>query len=301
MKNWFINNFGFSKREYNGLLALLVLLLALTLTPAAYRYYFNKHEAISHYEKLALQKLILTDRYDRKRNGTGAEDFEDHFPKINKKPNYHVFDPNTIGEKEWQQFGLSPKQAMSIVNYVKKGGHFYKPEDLQKMYTISPDKYQALLPYVEIKQLNKPNDKPLYTFIKKAPIIVEINNADTILLDEIKGVGAAFARRIVKYRERLGGFYAKEQLLEVFGVDTAKFIEIKDQIKIDPEVIKKIEINSAEFDDLKKHPYLNFKQMNAIVQYRKQHGPYKSVSDLSKVMILKPETIAKIAPYLDFK
>jgi len=172
---------------------------------------------------------------------------------------------------------------------------------MQKMYTISPKKYQELLPYVNIPQLAKQENKSVFTYAKKAPVMVDVNTADTLMLDEIKGVGAAFARRIVKYRERLGGFYAKEQLLEVFGVDTAKFIEIKDQIKIDPEAIKKIPINSVEFDDLKRHPYLTFKQMNAIVQYRKQHGAYKNLSDLGKVLILKPETIDKIAPYLDFR
>ncbi|WP_461788194.1 ComEA family DNA-binding protein [Pedobacter sp.] len=301
MKNWFINNFGFSKREYNGLLMLLVLVLILAVTPSVYRNYVLSFERLTNNERLAIQKLIIVDRYARKNYSAYNDISEEGVSTTKVQPSYHTFNPNTITAEEWQRFGLSLKQAMSIVNYVKKGGHFYKPEDLQKMYTISPKKYQELLPYVNIPQLAKQENKSLFTYAKKAPVMVDVNTADTLMLDEIKGVGAAFARRIVKYRERLGGFYAKEQLLEVFGVDTAKFIEIKDQIKIDPEAIKKIPINSVEFDDLKRHPYLTFKQMNAIVQYRKQHGAYKNLSDLGKVLILKPETIDKIAPYLDFR
>lgn len=298
MKNWLINNFGFSKREYNGLLYLLLLILLVTFTPYIYQYYLNKNQISTPNEKLALQKLELVDRYHRKKYENTRNEIEG---AIAKQPvRYFTFDPNLITEKEWQQFGLSFKQAMSIVNYVKKGGKFYKPEDLKKMYTISPEKYEALLPYVSIAKADQPDKKTTFTYEKKAAVSVEINTADTLELDKIKGVGAAFARRIVKYRERLGGFYAKEQLFEVFGVDTPKFLEIKDQVKIDLDGIKKIDINKVEFDDLKRHPYLTFKQMNAIIQYRKQHGPYKSIADLNKILILKPEVIQKIAPYLEF-
>ncbi|WP_461486619.1 ComEA family DNA-binding protein [Pedobacter sp.] len=298
MKKWLINTYGFSKREYNGLLYLVVLILLIAIMPYLYQYYSDKKQPQGISEKLALQKLVLVDRYQKKTYNYTRNQIED---AATKRPvHYFEFNPNLITEKEWQAFGLSYKQAMSIVNYVKKGGKFYKPEDLKKMYTISPEKYEALLPYVSIpktEQLSKSN----YTYTKKEPIMIEINSADTLELDKIKGVGAAFARRIVKYRERLGGFYSKEQLFEVFGVDTAKFNEIKDQVKIDLEGIKKININTVEFDDLKRHPYLSFKQMNAIIQYRKQHGSYNSIADLAKVLILKPETIKKIEPYLQFK
>lgn len=298
MKKWLTNNFGFSKREYNGLLYLVIIIIIVTFIPYIYRYYLDHYATKHPDEKLALQKLVLVDRYNKERfsnqrRATGAA-------IAKRQVHYFQFNPNTITEKEWQEFGLSPKQAMSIVNYVKKGGKFYKPEDLKRMYTISPEKYEALLPYVSIPQAERFESKPTAAYAKKEAVIVDINTADTLELDKIKGVGAAFARRIVKYRERLGGFHNKEQLFEVFGVDTPKFNEIKDQVKINPDGIVKLNINTVEFDDLKRHPYLSYKQMNAIIQYRKQHGPYRSIADLSKVLILKPETIQKIAPYLSF-
>lgn len=297
MKNWLINNFGFSKREYNGLLYLVIIIIVVTFIPYIYQYYLSKNSSSTNH-KLALEKLILVDRYNKKRFSDTRSEIESSTAK--RTVHYFEFNPNTITEKEWQQFGLSYKQAMSIVNYVKKGGKFYKPEDLKKMYTISPEKYEALLPYVSIPKMEHSESKPAFTYTKREAVVIAINTADTLELDKIKGVGPAFARRIVKYRERLGGFYSKEQLFEVFGVDTTKYNEIKDQIKIDAEAIVKLNINTVEFDDLKRHPYLTFKQMNAIIQYRKQHGPYKSIADLGRVLILKPETIQKIAPYLSF-
>ncbi len=65
-------------------------------------------------------------------------------------------------------------------------------------------------------------------------------------------------------------------------------------------MIRKININTANFDILKNHPYLKYKQINAIIQYRKQHGNYTSVADLKKILILSPQTIEQIAPYLQF-
>lgn len=297
MKNWLINNFGFSKREYNGLLYLVIIIIVVTFIPYIYQYYLSRNSSGTN-DKLALEKLVLVDRHNKKRFSDTRSEIESSTAK--RPVHYFEFNPNTITEKEWQQFGLSYKQAMSIVNYVRKGGKFYKPEDLKKMYTISPEKYEALLPYVSIPKMDQFDNKPTSTYTKKEVVVVAINTADTLELDKIRGVGPAFARRIVKYRERLGGFYSKEQLFEVFGVDTPKYNEIKDQIKIDAEGIVKFNINTVEFDDLKRHPYLTFKQMNAIIQYRKQHGPYKNIADLSKVLILKPETIQKIAPYLNF-
>jgi competence ComEA-like helix-hairpin-helix protein len=170
------------------------------------------------------------------------------------------------------------------------------------MYAISPQKYKQLLPYITIDNNNqyKSNGFTKSAYVKKELQIIEVNTADTLLLDEIKGVGAAFARRIVKYRDRLGGFYKKEQLLEVYGVDSIKFAEIKDQIRIDVTAIKKININAAEFQDLKSNPYLNYKQINAIIQYRKQHGNYNDINDLRKILILNAQIIQNLTPYLSF-
>ena len=172
------------------------------------------------------------------------------------------------------------------------------------MYTISPEKYEQLIPFINIENLKSNNIKPVYpektTFAKKEKVMVELNSADTLLLTQISGIGPAFAKRIAKYREKLGGFFFKEQLMEVYGIDSTKYNEISDQIKINTANVKKININTAEFDEIKNHPYLKYKQINAIIQYRKQHGKYKTIEDLKKVIILTPQIIQNIAPYLSF-
>ncbi|MFI5450660.1 ComEA family DNA-binding protein [Pedobacter sp. UC225_61] len=302
MKKWLNNYFGFTKREYNGLLALMIILLLISMLPYAYAKFWVNTALISNEEHVAIQKLILVNQQEPNYYANMRKQVEDG--EANPTTTLFKFDPNVIDVADWQKLGLSVKQAQSIVNYRNKGGKFYKPEDLKKMYTISSKKFEQLAPYITIENTNTKYIKQEYAkqapYVKKELVIVEINSADTLQLDEIKGVGAAFARRIAKYRDKLGGFYKKEQLLEVYGLDSIKFNEIKDQIKIDATHLKKIKINTAEFDDLKNHPYLKYKQINAIIQYRKQHGKYNDVADLKKVAILTPQIIQTIAPYLIF-
>jgi competence protein ComEA len=249
-----------------------------------------------------------------------------------------AFDPNTLSLEGWQRLGLSEKQAGAILKYRSKGGHFYKAEDLKKMYTLNERVYAKILPYVRIEKgtglvennkeerypgtdhhstnnsYSRPNS-PANHFSganrdklqaigasskKSGSVMVELNSADTLMLDEVKGIGPAFARRIVKYRDRLGGFYKTEQLLEVFGLDSAMYLGLKNQVRVDLSALKKISINTAEFEDFKNHPYIRYKQVNALIQFRKQHGNYSNIADLKKVAIMTPEILTNLGPYLTF-
>jgi len=299
MRIWLNKYFSFTKSEFNGLIVLLSILFLLKIIP--YLYVYLKPVAQDDPNLIAqIQKIELTDErnfYDVKERIEQAGTI-----KVVKLFN---FDPNTLTSKGWQSLGLSPKQAQSIVNYTQKGGTFRKPEDLQKMYTISAERYARLLPFVKIaaQAPNYPQNMlsgEKKAFVKKVFQVVDINTADSAGLDEIKGIGGAFAVRILKYRERLGGFHHKEQLMEVYGLDSTKYQEIKDQISISSVALKVVNVNTAVFDDLKRNPYLSYKQINAIIQYRKQHGNYAGLSDLSKVLILNQGIIDKIAPYISF-
>lgn len=299
MRIWLNKYFGFSKGEFNGLLFLALIILILKAIPIIYGY--TRPVEKDDPDLLAqIQKITVA---DEKYADNIRDHIENDYPK--KTVKLFNFDPNTLDASGWQALGLSPKQANAIINYTGKGGKFYKPEDLQKMYTISPEVYKRILPYVKIadQDLNtskkySPFEKKEYA--KKVAVIVDINQADSAQLDEIKGIGGAFASRIIKYRERLGGFYKKEQLMEVYGLDSVKYAGIKDQVSISNISLKTININTAVFNDLKRNPYLSYKQINAIINYRKQHGNYKDITDLKKVAILNQHVIDKITPYISF-
>lgn len=222
------------------------------------------------------------------------------------KPVYFEFDPNGLSDQHWLQLGLSIKQIRVIRNYELKGGRFFKKEDLKRIYSISPEQYKLLEPYVRINNAPLHNDskafgtnpKPADITLRKSSSILELNSADSIALESVRGIGPAFASRIIRFRKRLGGFYRKEQLLEVYGMDTVKYNQLKDLIRVDTALITKINLNTFTFDEIRRFPYLTYKQMNAIIQFRSQHGLFKSIDELMKIAILNEEIIRKIEPYI---
>ncbi|MCX2493412.1 helix-hairpin-helix domain-containing protein [Pedobacter sp. PF22-3] len=299
MRIWFNKNFGVSKSEFNGLLFLVAIILIIKAVPVIYSYYLPVQKDDPNLLAQIQQISVKDEVYDHAVRDLIESSSHKKTVKLFK------FNPNTLDKEGWRTLGLSAKQAQSIVNYTAKGGRFNKPEDLQKMYTISPEMYKRILPYAKIPEqaINVSKNDALSEkkeYAKKALVIVDINTADSTQLDEVKGIGGTFALRIIKYRERLGGFYKKEQLLEVYGLDSNKYAEIKDQIKIGNMPLKTININTATFNDLKRNPYLTFKQINAIIQYRRQHGNYTGISDLKKIVLLNQQVIDKITPYISF-
>ncbi|NTE00074.1 helix-hairpin-helix domain-containing protein [Agrobacterium tumefaciens] len=299
MRIWLNKYFGFSKSEFNGLIILLFILFLLKIVPYLY-IDFKPIEKDSPNLLAQIKQIKLAD--DQNFN---SEDERKELVSAKRAENLFNFDPNTLNVEGWQSLGLSFKQAKSIVNYTDKGGKFYKPEDLKKMYVISPERYIKLMPYIQIEKniTGYPHENVVYekkVYLKKPLQIIDINTADSAQLDEVKGIGGAFATRILKYRERLGGFHKKEQLMEVYGLDSVKYNEIKDQISMSTVTLKVININTAVFNDLKTNPYLSYKQINAIIQYRKQHGNYINISDLKKIAILNQKVIDQIAPYFSF-
>lgn len=135
----------------------------------------------------------------------------------------------------------------------------------------------------------------------KTGAIIELNTADSAQLTSVHGIGASFAIRIIRYRNRIGGFYNKEQLKEVYELDSSKYAEIKDQLTVDPSAVIKININTISFASLRQSPYLSYKQASAIIEYRAQHGKYNSIDEVGNVAIITPAVLHKIEPYIKFK
>jgi competence protein ComEA len=278
--------FNFSQKELNGVLVLLFLLILVWLIPI----FINQTPDSFDVEK-AKKEIAEFDR-------NLAPDKVYSYREVELKPGhatYTDFDPNGLPAERWKQLGLSEKQIAVIKRFEAKGGHFYKKEDVQKMYVISPETYAKLEPYIQISPTQFEQKSPT---TKASKARIELNTADSLALDQVNGIGPAFASRILKYRERLGGFYSLEQLKEVYGVDSTHFAQWVPQLALNTAVVRKIDINTATFEELKRHPYLSYKQINALIQYRKQHGAYASLSDLKNIPLFTDEILRKLAPYL---
>ena len=119
------------------------------------------------------------------------------------------------------------------------------------------------------------------------------------MLVELPGIGSRLAARIVQFREKLGGFYKIEQVAEIYGLQDSVYLLIRPFLLLDEAMLRKIPVNSAGFDTLNAHPYIQFAEARAIVQFRKQHGPFEKMEDLLKISILNKEWLEKVSPYLE--
>lgn len=215
------------------------------------------------------------------------------------------FDPNTISAEGWRKLGVREKTIGTIQKYLAKGGHFRKPEDLLKVYGMPPGKYEQLKSYIHIDVqaphlpgLPRPDGKPMRSFSKEIKAI-DINTGDSAAFEALPGIGSTLAMRIIRFREKLGGFHSLLQVKETFGLEDSTFQKIKGFLLLqDGGNTRKIDLNNATLNELGSHPYIRYKLANVIIQYRNQHGPFTSADDLKKIDPIDKITFEKIRPYL---
>ena len=129
----------------------------------------------------------------------------------------------------------------------------------------------------------------------------DLNQADSLQLVRIRGIGPVLANRIMKYRNALGGFHHLSQLKEVYRLEPEVIAELEQHsfVKVPTRFLK---VNSSNGNELLKHPYLwgKRKEMTRLINYRQQHGTLTSPEDLYKSKSLDSATIQRILPYVDF-
>ena len=191
-----------------------------------------------------------------------------------------------------------------IIKYRSKGGKFYKNEDLKKIYGMPELVYNQLESLIKIestfakkKSIVKASAERPIAKKSFAPIQIDINNASPEEWQKLRGIGPAFSKRITKFRDALGGFYSIDQVSETYGFPDSTFQSIKTQL-VKSSIFKKININQASEEVLKKHPYITWKQAKLIVNYRTMHGDFKLVEDLLEIQALNQEWLDKVKYYV---
>ncbi len=226
------------------------------------------------------------------------------------------FDPNTADSTQLLRLGLASWQVRSLYHYRAKGGIFRKPSDFARLYGLTKKQYRTLEPYIRISDdyapasgLYPPRGNSLfenqelkdtvhycYPLKLHAGQQISLNTSDTSSFQKIPGVGSGYARAIVNYRNRLGGFYSVKQIEEIGGVppETEKFL------KVLPSEVHKLRINQLTINQLRRHPYINFYQARAICDFRRLHGPIKNLRQLANDRDFPPAEIARLEPYIDY-
>jgi competence ComEA-like helix-hairpin-helix protein len=226
------------------------------------------------------------------------------------------FNPNLIDETQWESLGLPKYMADRIIKYKQKGGKFKIKRDLLKIYGFPPALYEQLYAHILLpdtiafnrkferneKQTEKKEFKPFTAKKENTIAAFNLNRADTTQFKQLKGIGSALSKRIVKYRDLLGGFISKEQIREVYGLDSTVIHELFQFGYLEENApFRKLNVNTASVQELDAHPYISPKIANIIVTYRQQHGKYTSIENLYNIRVLDKATLEKLTPYLSFE
>lgn len=331
-KNW-VKFIEFTLSERKGILFLTSLCLGLIFMLFYMNYEaeqstdFHRLDDILTMEGISIDSLSFL-------NPTPAKPLDNVEEKTNYDKKYEIelnipdsFDPNKVSLDELLSMGIPKYAANNWIKYTSKGGKFRSVEQLSKVYGLQPEVLVELESHLvfDLDQSWKENDKPVFAENKvhddtssttldnksnnqpwktkkyNPDIIIELNEATEEDLKLLSGIGTYFAGSIVKYRNSLGGFHSTEQLLEVFNFQDSTYQKILPWIKVDASIINQIDINSIAVDELKKHPYFTWRQAQAIINYRTQHGSFNTEEDLRKIKVLNDQFWDKTMPYLKMK
>lgn len=312
MKGFIKDYFTFSKKERSGIIIIIILIISGITVPVIYNKLVPADNGSFMVYKTAVDSLhaaIIDSQNDNKYKRRYSNSYFRKYPKNPDAKNLtpaslFPFDPNSATDEDWRKLGINSKTIKTIEKYLLKGGHFYKASDISKIYGLHEQEVNRLMPYIiiksnaPIKEITSPKTITS-THNKNNAAPVNINTADTATFASLPGIGPAFSRRIINFRNRLGGFYSIDQIAETYGLPDSTFQKIKSKLFLkDPEV-KKINVNTATIEELIAHPYIRYKIANLIIQYRKQHGSFTTISDLKNLMPIDDALLIKLGHYLN--
>lgn len=299
----------FTKGQRKGLFIFMGIILLCKIAPLFFPYFDkgNKKQDSFAFKQSVAAFMALQQKEKHRQPRT-----------VQAQTHLFPFDPNKLTIEKWQELGLSKKTATIIQHYRNAGGHFYKKEDLKKIYGLADSTYRKLAPYIRIEQSEKQlfsskktaHEKgftPNSTYLpEKKPherkrFVLDINTADSASWSRLYGIGPVLSARIVRYRNALGGFFSIAQIAEVYGLPDSTFQRIKKQLNISPVSLKKLNINTASVEMMKSHPYINSRLASAIKAFRDMHGTFDSLPELKALQLVNDQIYRKLVPYLSVK
>lgn len=315
----------FSRGEKRGILVLVVIIVAVFLSGHIYTYWRERQKtpageteqqaaALKEYKDFIASVQKIDKKWKQRTYPRHREKAPAPFSPV-------LFNPNTADSATFRRLGLPAWMAGNILRYRRKGGKFRRTEDFRKIYGLTEEQFSTLAPYIDIapeditseditSEDTAPDDiartvASLYQpTIKRDSIykyptgtLVELNTADTTELKKIPGIGSGIARLIVNYRQRLGGFYRIEQLAEIH----LDYRQLQSWFRIRPADIRPVNLNRAGVERLRQHPYINFYQAKAIVEYRRKNGALSSLKPLALYEEFTEADIERIGHYACFE
>jgi competence protein ComEA len=262
-----------TRSEYAGAFFMLTIAILLALIPS-FMGLKRQDTIVYHTDSTQLSALMA-------RHLAATDSF---FKRKKHRPTYW----QRLKTEDLEQMGLNEEEANRVYEKIKMGHRYGSLAELSRETGI------------DTTILKNSIVQPSFTKGKtKRQSMVELNSCDTTDLISLPGIGSKTATRIIRFRDALGGFYQKEQILETRFTDSIALKKLFPSFQVNPGLIRRIPVQKANLESFKKHPYLNEKQARVIIAFRNQHGKL-SEKHLREIKIISSQELSRILPYLDF-
>lgn len=301
MKRIWKDYFSFTRKERSSVILLLSLMAIFLLFPHFYK--VNPDPPLP--EKALLEYIAKS-----KSSYQNAAGSEVDAPKAEVEPTHKLtgksilfpFDPNTLPAEEWVKLGLADKTVRNLLQYRAKGGRFYKPGDLRKIWGMTEQKADELIPFVRIQRVNKsfqaegPGSSrfPAHKVQQRVPERIDINRASVADWEKLPGIGEVLSRRIVKFREIKGGFREISEVRKTYGISDSLFQSLLPYLVLDTNNLPKLNLNRASAIELSNLAGIPLSLARAIVLYRKQNGPFADMEAVKKLVLISDSVWIKL-------
>ncbi|MDA3906177.1 MAG: helix-hairpin-helix domain-containing protein [Bacteroidales bacterium] len=303
-KNQIKTFFNFNKRQERGAFVLIVLIILafgidLLLPKIIKEEPFDFSSTIAEIEAWEASAV----------KETSQKTFKSKTKISNKTENEVIiltpfeFNPNKFPKDRWLEMGMPESVVNTILKYESAGGSFKKVDDLQKIYGLTDEIFAQLKDFIQIppKETLKETIHTLAVSLTEESetiILLDINRADSVDLLQVRGIGPFYAGQIVKYRQRLGGYNSLEQIKELYKMDSSRFFTLLPYLTFKDTILNRIDINTADFKTVLKHPYIDYETTKKILNHRNRLGRYAGLYQLKKDSILSDSLFTKLKPYL---
>lgn len=289
MKEQYRELFVFNRSQRRGIFVLLTIILLVTSARIVLNW--SADDVFSSYT------VTAPDFKEPRAQNVPTYVIKDNTIEIKRKP-LHAFDPNEVSKTTLMEFGFTHRQAATFIKYRLIIGGYKTNQEVAKVYGMTPELLDRIIPYMGLIDDQDPQKTKQPE--RRDVQVINVNTADSALLTELPGIGPVFARRIVRYRERIGGFVSIDQLKDVYGMKEETLLGIRSVIEVTGDPIKR-NINALSVKQLRSLPYIeDWNQARAIFNYREQHGDYKSQLDLLKIKLLDSAQVNRMLPYIRF-
>ncbi len=280
------SHFKFNKQERSGIFFLLLIIFVFQGI-----YFYVKAKPFNGNPKVEINTLVQS-HLDSLKN-TMAKDSLKVFP----------FNPNYITDYKGYTLGMSSLEVDRLLAYRATDRFVNSAEEFQQVTRVSDSLLAIMAPYFKFPDwVNQEKNKPEFVASSQketTTVLRDLNKATAEELRTVSGIGETLSNRIIKFRDRLGGFLVSEQLYDVYGLEPAVVKRALEQFQvIDVPSIQKININNAAVEQLAQLIYIDYNLAREIVSYRETHGAFTTLDELKGLKSFPADRIERIKLYL---